>query len=39
MVLETILDIEFQDMVAGDKAIFYQVINIALIASLISSYM
>ena len=25
MVLETILDIEFQDMVAGDKAIFYQV--------------
>ena len=26
MVLETILDIEFQDMVAGDKAIFYQVI-------------
>ena len=28
MVLETILDIEFQDMVAGDKAIFYQVINI-----------
>merc|ERR1712013_301232 len=24
MVLETILDIEFQDMVAGDKAIFYQ---------------
>ena len=26
MVLETILDIEFQDMVAGDKAIFYQAI-------------
>ena len=25
MVLETILDIEFQDMVAGDKAILYQV--------------
>ena len=31
MVLETILDIEFQDMVAGDKAIFYQVSNITTI--------
>ena len=25
MVLETVLDIEFQDMVAGEKAVFYQV--------------
>ena len=31
MVLETILDIEFQDMVGGDKAIFYQVIKNTLI--------
>ena len=30
MVLETILDIEFQDMVGGDKAIFYQVIKIKI---------
>ena len=42
MVLETILDIEFQDMVGGDKAIFYQVIKINLIvinAILIISYL
>ena len=42
MVLETILDIEFQDMVGGDKAIFYQVNKITLIiinAIVIISYL